>query len=484
MKEFLKKFKRIMLHATPREQILVTTVFFFVLFFVMFIYLGLFVKNNEEKLLSNGYNKRQETLASRNYRGKIYSRDGEVLAFSEVNDDQKEFRFYPYGKLFAHAVGYSTTGKMGVELLSNYYLINSGASLTEKIENDAVGIKNPGHNVYTTLDVELQQIADNYLNVYDGAVVVTEIKTGKILAMVSHPNFDPSTISEQWDELVKDEDSSVLVNRVTQGLYPPGSTFKMITALEYYREHGELWKNYRYVCSGRFDHDGYSIKCFNGSVHGELDLTQAFARSCNSSFADLGMSIDRKGFDTLCNSLLFNKDLPTDLVTSKSSIPSSAEMDSFAMMQTSIGQGKTAITPLHLNMITMAAANGGILMKPRMIDHVENVAGQTVRRYEDEEYGRLMSVDESLFLRGLMESVVETGTAGKLKNDKYKAAGKTGSAEYGDEGDSHAWFTGYAPAEDPEVAVTIIIEGAGTGGDYAVPLAKRLFDSYFEQKEP
>ena len=158
-------------------------------------------------------------------------------------------------------------------------------------------------------------------------------------------------------------------------------------------------------------------------------------------------------------------------------------MTSEDIIQTSIGQGKTQITPLHLNMITCAIANDGVLMKPYAIDYVKNSSGGIVKQFNPSAYGRLMTEDESIILTDMMNAVVDDGTARVLAGLEYTAAGKTGSAEYNSKGDSHAWFTGFAPAEDPQVCVTIIIEGAGAGGDYAVPVAKRLFDAYFEQTD-
>ena len=150
------------------------------------------------------------------------------------------------------------------------------------------------------------------------------------------------------------------------------------------------------------------------------------------------------------------------------------------MMQVSIGQGTPSITPLQLNMITCAIANEGILMEPYLIDYVQNSAGNQIKVFSPSAYGSIMEKEEEAVLKALMEDVVEEGTATRLKGLSYTAAGKTGSAEYGTiKGESHAWFTGFAPAEDPQVCVTIIIEGAGAGGDYAVPIAKRIFDAYF-----
>jgi peptidoglycan glycosyltransferase len=149
------------------------------------------------------------------------------------------------------------------------------------------------------------------------------------------------------------------------------------------------------------------------------------------------------------------------------------------MMQLSIGQGTTSITPMHLNMITCAIANDGVLMKPYVISEVKSADGKTVESFGSSEYKRLMSEEEADILTELMEGVVESGTATKLKGLSYTAAGKTGSAEFNSDSDSHAWFTGFAPADDPEICVTIIIENAGSGGEYAVPVAKRIFDAYF-----
>ena len=466
-----------------RPQIIVSCSFFVVLFAVLIGYLGYFTATSEQEMINNSYNSRQEILLSRNYRGTIYSRDGDVLAETVLDEEQNEMRVYPFKKLFSHVVGYSTQGRMGVEALANYYLINTNTSLSNKVANDMAGIKNPGDNVYTTLDVQIQQVADTELSIYRGAVVVTEISTGKVLAMVSHPNFDPNEIQEIWDSLVENDSSSVLLNRSTQGLYPPGSTFKIVTSLEYIRENPTSYNQYTFNCPGYFKSGESRINCYHGSSHGQVNFVRSFAKSCNASFAKIGMGLDRESFADTLDDLLFNGELPMSLAYAKSSAVVSTDISADDMMQTSIGQGKTQITPIHLNMITCAIANDGVLMTPYFIDHVENDEGDTVKSFKPGSYGRLMSKEEAEILTQLMTEVVESGTATKLSGQAYTAAGKTGSAEYNNiKGDSHAWFTGFAPAEDPEVCVTIIIEGAGSGGDYAVPIARRIFDAYFNEK--
>ena len=152
-------------------------------------------------------------------------------------------------------------------------------------------------------------------------------------------------------------------------------------------------------------------------------------------------------------------------------------------MQVAIGQGTTGMTPMHLNMITNAVANQGTVMQPYIVEYVENSTGSIIKQFSPTSYKKLISEQEAESLKELMRGVVEEGTVSKLKGLSYTAAGKTGSAEYNSvKEDSHAWFTGFAPADNPQISVTIIIEGAGSGGDFAVPIARRIFDTYFEKK--
>lgn len=459
-------------------------IFFTALFLVMLVYLGHFVATNEQEMVNNSYNGRQEIILSQNYRGSIYSSNGEVLAKTVYSPDGTEYRTYPYNSLFSHVVGFSTNGKTGIEAFSNYYLINSNISMADKLANTTAGVKNPGNNVYTTLDLEIQRAAYKALGTYDGAIIVTEVSTGRILAMVSKPDFNPNEIVEIWDELQDSEDSTVLLNRVTQGLYPPGSTFKIITTLEYIRENPDTYNKYSYNCSGPYRYDGNKIQCYHGMTHGRLSLTTSFSKSCNTSYANIGMSLDRDKLEKTLNELLFNTELPWDYIYSQSSAPINSDISDYDMLQSSIGQGKILMTPLHLNMITCAIANNGVLMEPYLVDKVDDANGKNIKTYKPVKYGALMTESESEILRKLMEEVVNSGTGTRIKGYGYTVGGKTGSAEYNSTtADSHAWFTGFAPVDNPQIAVTVIIEGAGSGGDYAVPMARRVFDAYFKQIE-
>ncbi len=451
-----------------------------ILFLAMIGYITHYSVTHQQELINNSYNQRQQMLLAQNRRGTIYSKDGDILAQTVINEAGEEVRQYPYQNLFSHVIGYSINGRLGVEAQANYYLINSNAPLSQKVSLDAVDEKYPGDDVYTTLDVNLQQVASTALGVYKGAIIVTEPNTGEILAMVSKPDFNPEEIESIWDSLVNDKESSILLNRVTQGLYPPGSTFKIVTALEYIRQNQGTYNSYSYQCNGAITRGEDRIQCYHGSVHGSISFARSFSKSCNTSFANIGLSLDRSQFEDTLLKLLFNQELPLSIPYTPSRVDVSEDTIDSDMMQISIGQGTTGITPIHLNMITAAIANQGTLMKPYVVERVENSAGNIIKSYSPAAYGEIIGAEDAAVLTELMTGVVTQGTASKLDGLSYTAAGKTGSAEYGTvKGDSHAWFTGFAPAENPEICVTIIIEGAGAGGDYAVPIAKRIFDAYF-----
>lgn len=480
--EGLRKTKK-----KKNRQIIVITVFFICLFVSMSAYIVNYSIRNKQTLISNSYNGRQKILTARNMRGTIYDRNSVVLASSSLNESGTEVRNYPYGNMYAHIVGYAVNGMMGIEGMANYYLINSNAPISEKAKKDAAGLKYPGDNVYTTLDHKLQETAYNAMGAYKGAVIVTKPSTGEVLALVSKPDFDPAEVKLKWDEFLSDTESGTLLNRATQGLYPPGSTFKIITSLEYIRENPDTYNSYSYNCTGSFTRGEDTIRCYHGTVHGNVDFLRSFAKSCNSSYANIGLSLDRDRLGRTLNELLYNKELPTELLSTTGHLEVSSETEDSDMIQIAIGQGKASITPLQLNMITSAIANDGILMEPYVLSGVKNSSGAQIKSFKSKEYGSLMTEAEAHILQYMMEDVVQEGTATKLKDMPYYAAGKTGSAEYGQiKGESHAWFTGYAglPSADgeestPDICVTVIIEEAGSGGEYAVPIAKRIFDAYY-----
>lgn len=467
------------------REFAVVTYSFLACFLCLMGYFVYFQYAKSEEFINNPYNKRQELFTRNVIRGEICSADGVTLAETITDEDGNETRFYPYGRIFAHVVGYSTRGKSGIEELANFSLLRSNIFYGEKALSSLRNEKSPGDSVVTTLDYDLQLRAFDALGRYDGAVVVMEPETGKILAMVSKPDFDPNYIAEEWDDIVsEDSDSSALLNRATQGLYPPGSTFKIITTLAYIQQNPD-YAGYVYQCNGTYTVDNKTIHCHKNKSHGTEDLKESFAHSCNSSFASLGMTMDIDSFAKTCDSLLFNKSLPSVFEYSKSSFVLSEEDGASTVMETAIGQGKTLATPYHMALITSAIANDGVLMQPYVIDHIQDEYGNLVEQYEPKTYATLMSADEAAVLQEYMRVVVEEGTATKLLNDSYEVYGKTGSAEFSSSSDStHSWFVGYAHQDGKQdIAVAIIVEDSGIGSEYAVPIAQEIFDKYYIEIE-
>lgn len=460
----------------------VITYFFFFLFLALMSYFVYFQVCKSEEFINSPYNSLQDLYAKNVVRGEIKSSDGVVLAKTNVDKKGNESRVYPQGRKYAHVVGYAVKGKSGIENQENFSLLRSHQFVLEQIANDFKDKKDIGDNVITTLDNEIQELAYEGLGSYEGAVVVLEPSTGKILAMVSKPDFDPNAIVSNW-ESINAKGSTGLYNRVTQGQYTPGSTFKMLTALEYYRENPNKYKEYNFNCSNSFISDGYTIHCAKNEVHGNVNLTQSFAESCNTSFANIGLKINKSKLNKLCENMLFNSELPVAFDYKKSSF-SLKKNDSDALtMQTCIGQGNTMVSPLHMAMIAGAVCNKGVLMSPYLVDRVEAYTGVSVAENKPKKYGSIMTKKESRFLQGLMEEVVNSGTGTSLKGQSYKSYGKTGTAEISDVNDTtNAWYVGYARKKGyKDIAVAVVVEKSGTGSRYAIPIAKKIFDRYFNR---
>ena len=465
---------------TGNREILFVTYLFVGIFLGLMGYFVYFMAIDSKDVINNSYNQRQTILAKKVIRGKIIGNQGEVLAETVVDSNGKEVRKYPYGRMFTHVVGHSTQGKSGIELSENFNLLTSNDNPITNFQLKLEGEKTIGDNVITTLDVNLQKVAYEALGNQRGAVIVSEPSTGKILAMVSKPDYDPtpSSLAVNWDTLVANEDkSSILLNRATQGVYPPGSIFKVVTTLSYIRQDNS-YENFSYACQGTEKQDGYTVNCYRNKVHGQIDLCTAFAKSCNSCFAYLGTRLNTNEFRQTCDKLYFNAKLPTKIVHNKSSFILNGKSNKEEVMHTSMGQGKTQITPLHANMIVSAVANNGVMMEPYVVDFLQSNNGRIVRKNNPKSCRDVMSEAEAKQLNKYMTQVIENGTATSLNSLSYSVAGKTGSAEYDSTKKSHAWFIGFAPADNPKIAVTVIVEGAGTGSEYAVPIAKKIFQSY------
>jgi len=457
-------------------QFAVVMYFFLALFIALCVYFCYFLIFKSDDFINSPYNARLDKLAENIIRGDIVDKNGVVLATSSSDNE----RSYPYSNMYAHAIGYDSNGMSGVELDGNFYMLRSHAFFLERIKNDLMNVKNKGDTVVTTLDHKLQEVAYDNMD-YDGAVVAIEPKTGKILVMTSKPNFNPNTISDNYKKLSQGE-TSVLLNRATQGLYAPGSTFKIVTALEYLQENANAAQS-TFDCKGKLTVDNYTIRCYHGEVHGHQTFMEAFGNSCNIAFSEIGLGLNKNGFTQMCNQLLFNTKLPTRLSnTSTSQFKINDATKGTLMMQTAIGQGETLVTPMHMCMIASAICNDGKLMEPYILDSVTNYKGINVKTFRSKTVDSILTQAQADQIEEYMRYVVTDGTATELNSSNYMAYGKTGTAEFNDNKDeAHAWFVGYAKKDDKELAIAVLQEKGGSGSKTAVPIARAVFDTYFSE---
>lgn len=446
-------------------------------------YVVFFTVARARTFVNSPYNQRQDAFAKKIVRGAITDRNGNILARTNVAEDGSETREYPYDSLFSHVVGYSDPqfGKTGLEAIENFELLTSNAFFVEKIQNEFDGKKNQGDTVVTTLDAELQQAASDALGDNKGAVIILEADTGKILSLVSKPDFNPNDISSEWESLNTDEENSPLLNRATNGSYAPGSVFKIVTALAFMRQNPD-YSNYTYNCNGSITIGETTVSCAGKKAHGQEDLRSSFANSCNSSFINIGMQLNLDEYKETAEDLLFNSSLPGPFGYSKGSFVLDENSSQSEIMMTAMGQGKTMVSPYQMALITEAIANGGTLMEPYLVDTVTNYTGAEVRRNVPKSSGRLMTSEEAAQLKDYMCAVVNEGTGSVLSGRSYTAAGKTGTAQYStsESERSHSWFTGFTNIDNPELVITVVTEGSdGSSGGKAVSIARDILDSYY-----
>ncbi len=427
-------------------------------------------------------------------------------------------RYYPHGNLASHLLGYigeisegdlarmresgyqvgDWVGKKGVE--RTYDKILRGQNGGVEVEVDASGIQRrtltylkpiQGQTLMLTIDWKVQKMAEDLLGDQVGSVIVNNPKTGEILAMVSKPNFDPnefvSGISfKDWNHLLQDKNRP-LENRAIQGQYPPGSIFKLITALAAL-EDGAADIDKVFLCRGIFWYKTWPYRCWRTSGHGWMNLKNAIIESCDIFFYQLGLLVKVDKIYKVARSLGLGSKTLIDL---DSEVPglvpnprwkeSTQHMPWFPgnTIQMSIGQGYLLTTPLQMLDVTSGIAMNGKIYRPHLLYRV--VDQKTGRAIYDKQPELLQEADLTPkfldFIKDTMEQVVssDNGTGKKARLKGVNVAGKTGTSE-NPHGDNHAWFTSYAPAEDPVVADIVLVENGGEGGVVAAPIAKRLME--------
>jgi len=439
-------------------------------FIILIGYLSYFQVFKAEAIRENTYNKRLWIDEEQVLRGSIIDRNDEILVYSQQENDQAE-RVYKYDFLYSHIIGYSTReyGKSGLEKNFNSYLINANANTAI---NEVINLINPvgvGNNLQLTIDNNLQRKTRELLNNKKGAIIMMDPKTGEILSMISLPDFNVNNLVENWSNISEDSNSPLL-NRGTQGLYAPGSTFKMVTALTSLLSNEE---DNIYNCEGSLDVDGYIFKDFDTKGHGEIQLKEAFSESCNTYFANLTLDLGFNKLREMSEVLSFNKRISFDLDTNTSSFPE-REVGETDLAASGIGQGRIGATPLNMLLITSAIANDGIMKQPFIVQKVISPQGNDVEVFGGENLVDISSSADINFMQEMMLQVVESGTGSNARIRNVKVAGKTGTAENAS-GKNHAWFVGYAPYDDPKVSVVVLLEEEGSsGGSSAAPIARDL----------
>lgn len=464
--------------TTLNKRLVFVMVFFVALFMTLALYLVYFQLFKRSDIENDSHNRRLWVNEDNIKRGSIYDRNGNVLAYSEEDSDGSQYRIYNYGKSASSVTGYSskTYGKTGIEKSYNKELLAlSGENLSNfrkmVVKNDT------GYDVHLSLDQNIQEIVYEHIKDIKGSCVVMNPKTGEVLALVSNPSYDPNSVDEDWDFLIQNTDGP-LVNRATSGAYRPGSTFKIVTAT------GVL--NYdidtSYNDTGVETIQGYDIKNFADQAFGMVNLRSAFVNSINTYFASKTNDLGRDKYKELAEKFMINKDYEFDMDKNNAIIPFD-DLNQVDLAMTGFGYGKTQISPLHMAMITSAIANEGKMMQPRLVTKVIDKDGKIIEEKKDKVLSEVTSVENANYIRDMMVSVVNEGTGTNAYLDSVQIAGKTGTADK-ENNLLDAWFVGFAPAYDPDLAIALVVEDSDdTGGVVAAPIARDIISEIYQTIE-
>ena len=430
-----------------------------------------------ERLNARPGNPRLAELSIRNQRGTIYAADGTALARTEPGPDGRNRRVYPVPSL-AHTIGYVSTryGVSGLEETLNGYLSGErGSNPAERVWADISREPLEGNDVTLTIDPKIQAAAARALGDRPGAVVALNPRTGAVLAMVSQPGFDPNVIEEQGERLLNSP-ARALLNRATQGQYTPGSTFKTVTAAAVL-DSGAREAGARFRCPSGYVVEGFVIACKNipPGVR-DYDFTHAYAWSVNANFAELAVSLGAPELVRYARSFGFEEAIPFDLPLSTSRILQPGQsFNDVLLANTGFGQGQLSVTPMQMALVAAAVANDGVLMRPYLVQQVRTPSGETIMQNSPRQIRRVLRPETAATLRGFMSTAVRDGFSGAAAVPGVEVGGKTGTAEITEGQPTHAWFTGIAPVNAPQIAVAVVLENAGQGATVAAPVAQAIF---------
>ena len=446
-----------------------------------------------ESLADNPNNRRPLIEEQRIPRGLILASDGRtVIARSRGRgrgQNRIYTRSYPQGGLFAHPIGFSfiRNGRRGLELSRNDDLVGE----EDEFESILSGLESrdqEGNDVVTTLDVAGTEAARNGLAGRKGAVVAIEPRTGKVRVMVSVPEYDPNAIPTQIGQFNRDRENQPLLNRTTQELYPPGSTFKVVTATAAL-DTGTVQPETVIDGSSPRTISGVPLENAGGQDFGPISFTDALTNSVNTVFAQVGERVGRERLVEYMRRFGFYEDpqldYPGSQMIASGILNGDGDFvdDGFDVGRVAIGQGglegEIRAGPLQMAQVAAAVANRGRLMKPRLTERVVRKDGRVQERIEPDLQAVVMKPETAEELAGMMSRVVEEGTGTAAALSGITVAGKTGTAEVGANREfTQPWFICFAPVENPRMAVAVTVERTtGQGGTVAAPIAKSVLEA-------
>lgn len=443
-------------------------------------------------------NKRPLLEAQQIHRGRILTADGTVIARSVPKGHGAGLRYvrrYPNGYLFGHPIGYSFVKESDSEFEKSHNdeLVGNGTEFTSIIDQ-LQGHKQEGNDIVTSIDADTQKLARADLeSVGFGAVVAIVPDTGAIKVMTSNPSFDPNRVPEHLKEL-NASSKSPLVNRATQGQYPPGSTFKVVTAAAGL-DSGTITPDTTINAPGSLDVQGQPLQNDYTQDFGPISLDTALTNSVNTWFAQLGEQVGEDTLFKYMDRFGFNStpqvDLPSDSVYTSGIFDLSRggsllrKNDPIDIARVAIGQERLLATPLQMAEVAATVANGGKLMRPQIWARVVDPDGRVTKRMEPTEQATVFSAETASQLTTAMQGVVSSGTGTNAAIPGVDVAGKTGTAETpgsaacgGGSDENQAWFIGFAPAEDPKIAIAASVECTTKfGNDVAAPIFRDVAES-------
>ncbi len=463
---------------------------FFGLFLILTLYGGYSVVTYGNRWFSSSKNPRVRAQKESVIAGDIYDRNGVLLATTDDNGNRVYQANEEARRAVVHVLG-DARGNVanGVESFQTAYLYGFRASFGELLRDFFVGEARRGDNLFLTIDSQLctrmVQAYENHSTTAgrNGAAVVMNYLTGEILGEVSLPNFDPNDISGSVDV-----SAQPFWNRATQSVYPPGSTFKIITTSGVLKDLPGLAEE-EFVCTGDLELDGHTIHDYGNAVHGKLDLKEAFSVSCNNVYAEIAVNLTDTRLRQIAESFGFNDNfLFRDLVVENSSYPARNGRSDYEVGASGFGQSSIAASPMHMCMVAAAIGAEGVMQEPILLREVQAPSGDTRMVWDSRVYRKVIEPDIARSVEDYMRYAVTSGTGSRAGTRSMIICGKTGTAESTLKGRpvNYGWFVGFSEDKSLPFAVSVLVEdiadGQG-GGSTAAPIAREIFEYVMNHSE-